>query len=141
MNTAHINIDLRKGTDLGLTERQIESAAWAAEGKVDEEIGMIIGRKARTAKAHIINAMERTDTHTRAQLVATLFMKGVFAARCAAVAAVCIAVSMQSPDVNDEIARRVRTRRDRDFASLEEATDLPDFLEQQWLKAAKGVTA
>lgn len=34
---------------------------------------------------------------------------------------------------DDNIARRVRTRRGRDFAAIEEASDLPDYLENDWL--------
>lgn len=37
--------------------------------------------------------------------------------------------------LDNTMARRVRTRRGRDFASLEEASDIPDFLENDWLTA------
>lgn len=81
ITTTTLQADLGVGAELGLTERQIEAAAWAAEGKTDSEIGMIIGRTARTAKLHVLNAMERTDTHTRAQLVAQLFVNKVLAGK------------------------------------------------------------
>ncbi|MEH6579571.1 MAG: hypothetical protein V7731_21135 [Amphritea sp.] len=42
---------------------------------------------------------------------------------------------------DDNIARRVRTRRSRDFATLEEASDLPRFLENDFLKNRVEVTA
>lgn len=35
---------------------------------------------------------------------------------------------------DDNIARRVRTRRGRDFTAIEEASDLTDYLESSWLK-------
>ncbi|WP_299198406.1 helix-turn-helix transcriptional regulator [uncultured Amphritea sp.] len=134
--TPHISINLNLAASLGLTERQAESAAWAAEGKVDEEIGMIIGRTARTAKSHIINAMQRTETHTRAQLVAMMFINGVFTAKQSVVAlVVCICIfTTTAAGFDNDIARRGRTRRGRDYASLEEANDIPEFLDKQLFK-------
>jgi len=136
ITTANISVDLDLAAKLGLTERQAESAAWAAEGKVDEEIGMIIGRTARTAKNHILNAMGQTDTHTRAQLVAKLFMNGVFASKTAVVAMALIACLFATlaldPTDSTQMARRVRSRRGRDYAALEEADDLPEWLEMDF---------
>lgn len=134
MNTTpHISINFGIAAKLGLTERMAESAAWAAEGKVDDEIGLIIGRTGRTAKSHIINAMQRTDTHTRAQLVAQMFIHGVFMAkRSPGVLMLCLCIITGSAfGLDNTMARRVRTRRGRDFTSLEEASDIPDFLDNQ----------
>ncbi|MCP4597826.1 helix-turn-helix transcriptional regulator [Neptuniibacter sp.] len=78
--TPTLQADLSVAKILGLTPRQIEASSWAAEGKTDEEIGLIMECTARTAKAHVQNAMKQTDTHTRAQLVAKLFIKDVFSA-------------------------------------------------------------
>lgn len=79
--TTTLTANTEIGAKLGLTSRQVEAAAWAAEGKTDPEIGMIIGRTGRTAKAHVLEAMARTDTHTRAQLVAQLFINKVLAGK------------------------------------------------------------
>ncbi|MEH6575784.1 MAG: hypothetical protein V7731_01785 [Amphritea sp.] len=45
----------------------------------------------------------------------------------------CIIMSVMIDLISgeDDIARRVRSRRARDFATLEEASDLPDFLENE----------
>lgn len=43
--------------------------------------------------------------------------------------------------LDDDIACRVRTRRGRDFATIEEAADLPDYLTKDWLTARYQVTA
>ncbi|WP_432473307.1 hypothetical protein [Amphritea sp. HPY] len=53
-----------------------------------------------------------------------------------AIIRLCVIFSMLinlANDFDDNIARRVRTRRGRDFASIEEASDLPDYLQNDWL--------
>lgn len=55
----------------------------------------------------------------------------------------CIIMSVMIGLISSEgdIARRVRSRRARDFATLEEANDLPDFLMNDFLKNRVEVAA
>lgn len=114
MKTRNISVDSERCEELGITPRRIEAALWAAEGKTDEEIGQIIGCTSRTAKAHVLGAMEATDTHTRAQMVAQLFIKQVFQAATA----VCLVVSMAGGLVDGDADDLIRTRLPRTTARV-----------------------
>ncbi len=72
-----------------LSVRQTEAALWAAEGKTDPEIAILIGRTARTVKHHITQSMGKLDCHTRAQLVAKLFVEGVLSSKTMALLLSC----------------------------------------------------
>lgn len=52
----------------------------------------------------------------------------------------CLLVNMAG-GLDDDTARRVRSRRGRDFATIEEAADLPDYLTKDWLVARYQVAA
>ncbi|MCW8886900.1 MAG: helix-turn-helix transcriptional regulator, partial [Motiliproteus sp.] len=65
-------------THVGLfSQREAQVVTWVGEGKTDTEIGPICGCTPRTAKAHVLSAMRKLDVHTRAQLVAKAFTKGL----------------------------------------------------------------
>lgn len=53
-----------------LTDRETECLAWAARGKTEEEIGMIILRSQATARFHLRNAMRKLDASNRTHAVA-----------------------------------------------------------------------
>lgn len=124
-----IEVNPEKAAAIQLTDRQVECATWVAAGKTDSEIGMIVGITQRTAKHDVLGCMAITDTHTRAQMVATLFIAGVFQTKGVA-AALLLAFSFAACFSGaDDMARRVRGRRARELATIEEAADLPEYLE------------
>ncbi len=110
--TSNIKADLYSGQKAGLTPRQLEATSWAAEGKTDKEIGLLMGCTARTAKAHILNAMKQTDTHTRAQLVAQLFIRNVFTGITSlkSAAAFCLVLSITGGLTDGQADEMLRAR-------------------------------
>ncbi len=108
IDTPTLHVDLKRSNALGITLRQIEAAAWVAEGNTDEETGTIIGCTGRTAKAHVLAAMRATGTHTRAQMVAKLFINQVFMSRVCIALMVCIAGGLSDGQADELL--RVRTR-------------------------------
>ncbi|MCK9564401.1 MAG: LuxR family transcriptional regulator [Bacteroidales bacterium] len=53
-----------------LTDRELECLFWAARGKTEEEVGMIIQRSQATARFHLRNAMRKLDASNRTHAVA-----------------------------------------------------------------------
>ncbi|WP_261840980.1 helix-turn-helix domain-containing protein [Aliamphritea ceti] len=141
--TQALHINRSAAQEISLTDRQLEASLWVAQGKTDNEIGIIIDCTGRTAKHHVLNAMARTNTHTRAQLIAQLFLQGIFEARTVATAlTLCIMFTLaggynsSNTTYDDTLARRIRGRRARDLTALEEADDLPSFLHNDWQQLA-----
>jgi len=60
-------------SDCLLSKREVECLRWAAIGKTDMEIGMILGRSHATIRYHIHRAGEKLDSVNRAQ---TIFKAG-----------------------------------------------------------------
>lgn len=52
-----------------LSKREVECLRWAAVGKTDDEIGMIISRTRATVRFHIHNAAQKLDSVNRSQTV------------------------------------------------------------------------
>jgi DNA-binding CsgD family transcriptional regulator len=52
-----------------LTKREIECLRWAAIGKTDTEIGLIIGRRHSTVRFHVNNAIMKLDAVNRGQAI------------------------------------------------------------------------
>jgi DNA-binding CsgD family transcriptional regulator len=59
--------------DCGLSKREVECLRWAAIGKTDREIAMIIALSHATIRYHISRASEKLDSINRAQ---TIFKAG-----------------------------------------------------------------
>ena len=55
--------------DCQLTKREIECLRWAAVGKTDKEIAMIIGRSHATIRFHVQNAGEKLNAVNRSQTI------------------------------------------------------------------------
>jgi DNA-binding CsgD family transcriptional regulator len=55
--------------DCQLTKREVECLRWAAVGKTDKEISIILGRSHATVRFHIKNAGEKLNTVNRSQTV------------------------------------------------------------------------
>lgn len=60
-------------SDCVLSKREVECLRWAAIGKTDKEISMILGRSHATIRYHIHRAGEKLDSVNRAQ---TIFKAG-----------------------------------------------------------------
>lgn len=56
-------------TDCQLTKREVECLRWAAVGKTDREISMILSRSHATVRFHIQNAGTKLDAVNRSQTV------------------------------------------------------------------------
>ena len=56
-------------SDCQLTKREIECLRWAAVGKTDKEISMILARSHATVRFHIQNAGEKLDAVNRSQTI------------------------------------------------------------------------
>lgn len=63
----------RMPRDCGLLKREVECLRWAALGKTDKEISMILGRSHATIRYHIHRAGEKLDSVNRTQ---TIFKAG-----------------------------------------------------------------
>lgn len=55
--------------DCQLTKREVECLRWAAVGKTDREISMILARSHATVRFHIKNAGEKLNTVNRSQTI------------------------------------------------------------------------
>lgn len=55
--------------DCQLTKREVECLRWAAVGKTDREISMILSRSHATVRFHIKNAGEKLNTVNRSQTI------------------------------------------------------------------------
>jgi DNA-binding CsgD family transcriptional regulator len=60
-------------SDFVLSKREVECLRWAAIGKTDKEISMILGRSHATIRYHIHRAGEKLNSVNRAQ---TIFKAG-----------------------------------------------------------------
>lgn len=63
-----------------LTAREVECLRWVALGKTDEEIGVILSIRARTARFHVENAKRKLGVATRVQAVAEALKQQAIAA-------------------------------------------------------------
>lgn len=71
---------LRSGhPGVSLSEREIESLAWAARGKTSEDIASILGLSKRTVDFHIDNARAKLNVATRTQAVLRAVSLGLIA--------------------------------------------------------------
>ena len=55
--------------DCSLTKREVECLRWAAIGKTDREISLILSRSHATVRFHIQNAGEKLDAVNRSQTI------------------------------------------------------------------------
>jgi DNA-binding CsgD family transcriptional regulator len=55
--------------DVPLTQREIECLSWAAEGKTDAEIGVILDISSKTVNYHVENTKKKFGVGTRIQAV------------------------------------------------------------------------
>lgn len=60
-----------------LTPREVECMRWAAEGKTDWEISMILGISEHTAARHLVNARDKLGAGNRVQAVAMAIRVGI----------------------------------------------------------------
>ena len=60
-----------------LTSREIECLTWAARGKTDQEIAVILAFSPSTARFHIENASQKLNAVTRTQAVAKAAQLGI----------------------------------------------------------------
>ncbi len=60
-----------------LTSREIECLTWAARGKTDQEIAVILAFSPSTARFHIENAAQKLNAVTRTQAVAKAAQLGI----------------------------------------------------------------
>jgi DNA-binding CsgD family transcriptional regulator len=73
----HGSLDPRSLAPLGLTGRQGEVLAWVAEGKTNEEIGLILGTRPATVAKHLERIYRKLGVATRtAAAVQALSMAG-----------------------------------------------------------------
>jgi len=56
-------------SDVKLSKREIECLRWAAVGKTDNEIALILGRSCATIRFHVHNAAQKLDAVNRSQAV------------------------------------------------------------------------
>ncbi|MDP2086815.1 MAG: LuxR C-terminal-related transcriptional regulator [Gemmobacter sp.] len=70
--TSHVRVmegSARLPMGVALSRREVECLRWAAVGKTDLEIGMIISRSRATIRFHITNATTKLDAVSRSQAV------------------------------------------------------------------------
>jgi DNA-binding CsgD family transcriptional regulator len=70
--TSYVQVTRRRQwlpADCSLTKREIECLRWAAVGKTDKEISLILSRSHATVRFHINNAGEKLDAVNRSQTV------------------------------------------------------------------------
>lgn len=101
--------------ECGLSDKMCEALLWIAEGKSNEEIGLILGVSTRAVKARARAIMDRLDAVNRTQLVAKAFVVGVLHG----VPALLLAVIICGPGAGSDVdkmrnVRRVAGRRTRD---------------------------
>jgi DNA-binding CsgD family transcriptional regulator len=61
--------NLLQRADSELTKREVECLRWAALGKTDKEISIILARSHATVRFHIQNAAEKLDSVNRSQTI------------------------------------------------------------------------
>lgn len=64
--------DVEKLGPIGLGPRATEVLYWAAQGKTNEEIGLILGMATGTVKTHLKTVFARLGVENRASAVATI---------------------------------------------------------------------
>ncbi len=69
------------GEEVTLTPREIECLTWAANGKTEEEIGIIIERSHETARFHLRNAIQKLNAANRTHAVAIACSRGMITVR------------------------------------------------------------
>ncbi len=55
---------------MGLTQRETEVLAWVAEGKSNNDVGLILGIRSVTVKKHLEHIFEKMGVETRTAAVA-----------------------------------------------------------------------
>ena len=55
---------------IGLTQRESEVLAWVAEGKSNNDVGLILGIRSMTVKKHLEHIFEKMGVETRTAAVA-----------------------------------------------------------------------
>ena len=60
-----------------LTDREIECLTWAARGKTEEEIAMIIHRSHSTARFHLRSAIRKLGASNRSHAIAMVCSRGL----------------------------------------------------------------
>lgn len=60
-----------------LTDREMECLTWAARGKTEEEIGMIIHRSHSTARFHLRSAIRKLGASNRSHAIAIVCSRGL----------------------------------------------------------------
>jgi DNA-binding CsgD family transcriptional regulator len=60
-----------------LSEREIECLTWAALGRTDAEIGLVLSRSPTTARFHMDNAVRKLGARNRTQAVAIAIQRGL----------------------------------------------------------------
>jgi LuxR family transcriptional regulator, quorum-sensing system regulator CciR len=65
------------GAGSQLSERELECLTWAALGRTDVEIGLVIHRSPTTARFHIDNAVRKLGARNRTQAVAIAAQRGL----------------------------------------------------------------
>ena len=55
--------------DCSLSKREVQCVSWAALGKTDREIAMILSRSCATVRFHLQNAAQKLDAVNRSQTV------------------------------------------------------------------------
>ncbi len=63
--------------DIMLTAREIEVLTWAAAGKTNEEVGIILSISAETVKTHISNICRKFDVYTKAHAISIAVSHGI----------------------------------------------------------------
>jgi len=69
---SYVKISLRSPilpTETKLSKREVECLRWAALGKTDHEIGVIISRSQATVRFHIRNATEKLESVNKSQAI------------------------------------------------------------------------
>lgn len=67
--------------DLSLTRREVQCLKWAAAGKTDLEVGLILGLSISTVRFHLRNAAAKLGANGRAQVVQLAVGLGYIGAR------------------------------------------------------------
>ena len=62
--------DPRSLQSIGLTQRETEVLAWVAEGKSNNDVGLILGIRSVTVKKHLEHIFEKMGVETRTAAVA-----------------------------------------------------------------------
>lgn len=76
-SNTHANNNEQRQYRTELTAREIECLNWAARGKTEEEIGIIIARSRETARFHLRNAIVKLNASNRTHAVALACSRGL----------------------------------------------------------------